>query len=409
VQQVGRKRAQGSAKRDQPQPLMPGPDERFRLLVDSVKDYAIFLIDPGGYVSSWNTGAERINGYQADEVIGKHFSIFYPKEAIEKHWPEHELEVAREQGRFEDEGWRIRKDGSRFWANVIITTMRNEDGEVTGFSKITRDLTERRRAEEQMKALAERLQRSNSELERFASVAAHDLQEPLRKIEAFGDRLKLKCDGQLGDQGKDYLNRMQASAARMRRLINDLLAFSRLTTKAQPFVPVDLTEVLHEVVSDLEASIQQSGGQVNIGKLPTVEADPLQMRQLLQNLIGNGLKFHKPGEPPIVTVAGRVIDGTGPLPQCEVTVEDNGIGFEEQYLDRIFQIFQRLHGRQEYEGTGIGLAICRKIVERHGGTITARSHPGHGATFIVTLPARHLNEGGHCEERGQAHYDLNGR
>jgi signal transduction histidine kinase/CheY-like chemotaxis protein len=263
---------------------------------------------------------------------------------------------------------------------------------------LQREVHERKEAEQRVEAFAAELQRSNRELEQFASVASHDLQEPLRKIQAFGDRLQAKCGETLNEQGREYLERMRSAAARMSTLINDLLAFSRVTTKAQPFAAVDLAAEARQVASDLEGRIQQVGGTVEIGPLPTLHADPMQMRQLLQNLIGNGLKFHRPHEPPRVRVEGRLLDGRegeergGPL--CEIAVRDNGIGFEEKYLDRIFQLFQRLHSRSEYEGTGIGLAICRKIVERHGGTITARSAPGQGATFLVTLPVKGEREEG---------------
>lgn len=235
------------------------------------------------------------------------------------------------------------------------------------------------------------LRRSNRELEQFASVASHDLQEPLRKIQAFGDRLSTKFADTLGEQGRDYVERMQASATRMRALIDALLTFSRVTTKAQPFVPVDLDAIARDVAGDLEARIAQSGGQVEVEALPAIDADPLQMHQLLQNLIANALKFQRPGVPPQVRVSGGLRD-TDRGPVCELRVADNGIGFDEVYLDRIFEVFQRLHGRQEYEGTGMGLAICRRIVERHGGTITARSIPDQGATFVVTLPATHEDE-----------------
>jgi light-regulated signal transduction histidine kinase (bacteriophytochrome) len=231
------------------------------------------------------------------------------------------------------------------------------------------------------------LQRSNHELQQFASVASHDLQEPLRKIQAFGDRLGVRCADGLGEQGQDYLRRMLDAAGRMRTLINDLLAFTRVATKAQPPVPVDLGAVARDVVSDLEGRLQQTQGRVEVGALPVVQAEPTQMRQLLQNLLGNALKFHRPDVPPVVRVASRVRDTDGGPPRCELTVSDNGIGFDEKYLDRIFSVFQRLHGRGEYDGTGMGLAICRKIVEQHGGTITARSTPGEGSTFVVTLPA----------------------
>ncbi|MGV9011840.1 MAG: sensor histidine kinase [Flavobacteriales bacterium] len=243
----------------------------------------------------------------------------------------------------------------------------------------------------ELNASTESLMRSNRELEQFASVASHDLQEPLRKIQAFGDRLQQRCSEQLGEQGNEYLARILSSSVRMRRLIDDLLSFSRIATKAQPFIHADLNDILTEVVSDLEGRIQQTGGHVEAGEMPSIEADPMQMQQLLQNLIGNGLKFNRPGVVPTVWVQGRLLGkehgGTGhDIPMCELTVRDNGIGFEEIYLDRIFNVFQRLHGRNEYEGTGMGLAICRKIVERHGGTITATSVLGEGSTFVVQLP-----------------------
>jgi len=250
----------------------------------------------------------------------------------------------------------------------------------------------RKRAEEELARHTQELARSNAELEQFAYVTSHDLQEPLRKIQAFGDRLKAGYDEALDERGHDYLERMQNAAGRMQTLINDLLKFSRVTTKAQPLVQVNLAEVVREVVDSLEAHIERTGGRVEVDDMPTIDADPTQMRQLLQNLISNGLKFHKEEEPPVVRVHGKLIDN-----RCQITVEDNGIGFDEKYLDRIFTIFQRLHGRLEYEGTGVGLAICRKIVERHGGSITAKSTPGQGAKFIVTLPVKQLKEGNNNE------------
>ena len=243
-----------------------------------------------------------------------------------------------------------------------------------------------------LEAVNEALRLSNRELEEFAYVASHDLQEPLRKIQAFGDRLLLKCREQVGEQGREYIERMHASSVRMQRLIIDLLSFSRVTTQARPFQRVDLGTLAQEALSDLEERIQKTEGRVDIGAMPVIDADPTQMRQLLQNLIANGLKFHKPGQPPVVQVESEVLptaEGETEPTWCELRVRDNGIGFEEQYLDRIFQVFRRLHGRNEYEGTGVGLAICRKIAERHGGSVTAHSAPGEGATFLVRLPLRH--------------------
>ena len=240
------------------------------------------------------------------------------------------------------------------------------------------------------------LARSNAELQQFASVASHDLQEPLRKIQAFGNRLKEKCGDVLSEQGRDYIERMQNAAGRMQTLIDDLLTLSRITTRAQPFVEVNLDKVTREVLSDLEVRIHQTNGHVEVGKLPAIEAEPVQMRQLLQNLISNALKFGREEEPPVVKIYSQLIMSQQRSPDEEasitesyqIIVEDNGIGFDEKYLDRIFNVFQRLHTRSEYEGTGMGLAICRKIAERHGGSITAESTPGRGAKFIVTLPTK---------------------
>lgn len=282
---------------------------------------------------------------------------------------------------------------------------------------VARDLAERKRAAEELEAANESLEirvrertadlakantelgRSNRELQDFAFVASHDLQEPLRKIQAFGDRLKSKHGPALNDEARDYLERMHRAAGRMHTLINDLLGYSRVTTKAQPFVQTDLKEIADDVADDLEARIQQTGGRVEIGELPTIDADPLQMRQLFQNLIGNALKFHRQDESPVVRVSGAPADKKKSKPTSTpangfvlIEVEDNGIGFDEKYLDRIFTPFQRLHGRGEYEGTGIGLAVCRKIVERHGGKLTAISTPGKGSKFLVTLPKKQNKE-----------------
>jgi PAS domain S-box-containing protein len=299
-----------------------------------------------------------------------------------------------------------RPDGSNFVVEYFRSALR-ESGRTIGEVLVFTDITERKRTEEALAQRTVELTRSNAELEQFAFVASHDLQEPLRKIQAFGDRLKVKCDVASLGEGREYLERMQNAAARMRRLIDDLLTFSRVISRTEPFAPVDLNKVTREVLSDLEVRIEKSGATVHVSELPTIEADPLHMRQLLQNLIGNALKFHEPSAKPVVNITGRIVTGGANATEtavlrmramrdktangrfCELTVQDNGIGFEEKYLDRIFAVFQRLHGKQEYEGTGIGLAVCRRIVDRHGGSITARSKPGEGATFVVMLPVEH--------------------
>lgn len=261
---------------------------------------------------------------------------------------------------------------------------------------LNREVKVRKRAEARLKRRAEELARSNQELEEFASVASHDLQEPLRKIQAFGDRLKTKYADVLEDQGTDYVVRMQDAAVRMQALIQSLLTFSRVASKGQSFVPVDLNEAVEEVLSDLEVRIQETGAQVRVPDLPTIDADPSQMRQLFQNLIGNALKYRREGIAPVVEITaefdGKSSGWAGTRERlCRVCVSDNGIGFENEYSDRIFGIFQRLHGRDEYEGTGVGLSIVRKIVERHGGSIAANGRPGEGASFVVTLPMTQSN------------------
>jgi PAS domain S-box-containing protein len=247
--------------------------------------------------------------------------------------------------------------------------------------RTTADISTSEQAEIALQAYATKLEQSNRDLQEFAYVASHDLQEPLRKVLAFSDLLIDQYGTTLDETGHDYLNRMQGASQRMQTLISDLLNFSRVETRAQPFTEVDLNIVAQVVVSDLENSIERTQGRVEIGKLPTIEVDPTQMYQLLENLIGNALKFRHTGGSPLVKVSAK-INGDA----CQISIEDNGIGFDIQYLDRIFKPFERLHSREEYEGSGMGLAICRRIAERHAGSITATSTPGEGSTFIVTLP-----------------------
>jgi PAS domain S-box-containing protein len=371
-------------------------EETFRLLVDGITDYAIYMLDPDGNVVSWNKGAERLKGYTADEILGRQVSVFFVEEDVAAGKPQAELARATAEGRSEQEGWRVRKDGSRFWASIVVSALRDDQDRLRGFAKVTRDMSARRAAEEKLRAYATRLELSNRELESFASVASHDLQEPLRKIRAFGDLLVSRYSGALEPEARDYLGRMRAAAGRMQDLIENLLTYSRVTMKPRPFTSVDLGQIAREVAIDLEGRLDQTNGRLEIGAMPSLDADPTQMRQLLQNLLSNALKFHRPNVPPVVKVNGRQVlapRGEG-SPCCEIIVEDNGLGFEPQYAERIFGIFQRLHGRGEYDGTGMGLAICRRIVERHRGTIVGRGVLGEGATFVVTLPRTQVPEEG---------------
>lgn len=287
-------------------------------------------------------------------------------------------------------------DDQKRQREVLAALVKMRTAELEGANHLLREeIAERTRAEARVQAAAVELGRSNEDLEKFAYVASHDLQEPLRKIQAFGDRLVKKYRDVLGPGGQEYVDRMQASAGRMRALIDDLLSFSRVSTRGQPFAPVDLGGIVRDVLTDLEDRLARTGGRVDVGELPTLTADPMQMRQLFQNLIGNALKFQRPNLPPEVTILAAhwsaVPADADPRPPAgdgfRITVADNGIGFQQDYADRIFEVFQRLHGRADYEGTGIGLAIVRKIVQRHAGQIAARGREGEGATFVIDLPA----------------------
>ncbi|MBK7048983.1 MAG: hypothetical protein IPH48_21265 [bacterium] len=260
------------------------------------------------------------------------------------------------------------------------------DGRLVHY-QLSAECTERKKLQRKLEQNLAELSRSNTELEQFAYLASHDLQEPLRKIQSFGDRLAIALGDKLDDASRDNLTRMLDSARRMQQLINDLLTYSRVGMHAHAFAEIDVAAIAQDVVSDLESRLQETGGRVEVGPVPPFEADPTQIRMLLQNLVGNSLKFHRPGVPPLVTITGSARVGTVVL-----TIADNGIGFDEKYKDRVFRIFQRLHSRQDYEGTGLGLAVCEKIVHRHGGTIDVTSRPDCGTVFTVELP-RHQPAG----------------
>jgi PAS domain S-box-containing protein len=357
---------------------------RYESILNSAGE-GIYGLDLQGRMTFVNPAAAKLTGWKVEEVVGKPESDIFWRGGTDT-----TIQSAKEPTT--DQVF-FRKDGSSFPVEYVRTPIMEKD-KLVGAVVIFKDITDRKRTHDAIARKAAELARSNAELEQFAYVASHDLQEPLRKIQAFGDRLKAKLDAGDVKEGKDYLERMQSAAARMQRLINDLLTFSRVISKSQPFVPVDLSQVTKEVLGDLEVRIEQTKAHVDLGELPTIEADPMQMRQLLQNLIGNALKFQPPGGKPQIGISAQmmrkpfngVAEGGSEQELCELTIKDNGIGFDEKYSEKIFAMFQRLHGRNEYEGTGVGLAVCRRITDRHGGTIAAKGKPGEGATFVVTLP-----------------------
>jgi len=400
---------------------------RFRSLAESMPQI-VWVAGPDGQIDYFNERWHQFTGLTLAEsrALGWIQALHEEdKQRAEQHWHE-SIAIAKP---YEIENRFRRRDGVYRWFLGRALPQRDESGAVLNWFGTYTDIHDRKTqnqaleemvqdraraliatnailqeeieirktAEQKERDAAEELRRSNHELEQFAYVASHDLQEPLRKIQAFGDRLAQKYGGTLDEQGEQYLQRITASASRMRNLINDLLSFSRISTRTQPFVEVDLAEIVRDVLSDLEERIHQTNGEVDVGPLPRIDADPMQIRQLLLNLVANALKFHRPEVPSRVTVRAETyskpnVAAEEPLRDyCRITVSDNGIGFDEKYVDRIFQVFQRLHGRSQYEGTGIGLAICRKIVERHSGEIGASSVPGQGSNFWVILPLHQEN------------------
>lgn len=410
-------------------------ESMFRTLFDSAPD-AVIAVDQQGLIVLANQRMEDIFGYSPNELAGQPLDVLMPDRYHKQHKKHVKGFFGQPRVRPMGAGLELfgkRKDGDLFPVDISlgpvhtgdirltlatvrdITDRKKAEAELAMYkthleelvelrtADLQREIAERKRAEEQvkrdeetLKSYAQQLTQSNRDLQDYAAIVSHDLQEPLRKIQAFGERLRARSENTLDQEGRLYLERMQDASARMQTMLNDLLTYSRVSTRGQPYQPLDLNQVAMEVISDLEIRIEETGGRVEVDELPAIEGDPLQMRQVFQNLIGNALKFHRPDAPPLVKVRGQLVGAGGPHgPRyVRLTFEDNGIGFDERFIEKLFQPFQRLHGRSEYEGSGMGLAICRKIVERHQGSITARSTPGVGTTFTIDLPVNRDNEPG---------------
>jgi PAS domain S-box-containing protein len=479
-------------------------EERYRLLLDGIQDYAIFAMDPQGQILSWNAGAERIKGYKANQIIGRNFSCFFPPAEIRRGRPQEVLHITAASGRHEEQGMRVRKDGSRFLASVTITALRDPAGNLRGFSEFSHDLSEskeagakyrglleaapdamvvvnqagemvllnvqaekqfgysrdelvgqkvtniipegfaerliadgtrsaadalaqqigtgielvgqrkdgsefpieimlsplesaegilvtaairdisvRRRSEEQLVKTVAELKRSNDELGQFAYVASHDLQEPLRMVASFTQLLGKRYKGQLDADADEFITFAVDGCNRMQGLIHDLLAYSRAGTSGKALCEISGEDALSDALTNLRAALEQSGAVVTHDALPAIRTDDTQLAQLFQNLVGNAIKYRS-AETPHVHVSATKNGGN----EWIFSVRDNGLGIAPQYFDRIFVLFQRLHGRGEFEGTGIGLAVCKKLVERQGGRIWVESQPGEGSTFYFALPER---------------------
>jgi PAS domain S-box-containing protein len=369
-------------------------EERYRSLVEQVTDYGIFMLDEKGRIISWNEGAKRIKGYTAGEITGKYFSIFYPEEDILNGKPAFELKKARAEGKYEEEGWRLRKDGTRFWANVVITPVYNNAGALIGYSKVTRDLTERKEAEkalrdsydryrqltEELRITNQELSYANQELEQFTSIVSHDLQEPIRTIKSFLQLIELKLDAGATAELKTYIGKSINAANRMKELIHNLLHYSQLGKSELIEQKVSVNELFNQALQNLKTTVDTSRAQIIIeNEVDTLYGDPVQLVQLIQNLLSNALKFTDSDNPQIRI---RCFKENG---YVKFAVTDNGIGIGEGDLHKVFEIFRRLNTRKDYPGTGIGLAICKKIVDRHRGRIWPESEPGKGTTFYFTI------------------------
>ncbi|HTE27796.1 sensor histidine kinase [Flavitalea sp.] len=366
-------------------------EERYQKMIAEVEDYAIILLNPEGHIENWNAGAQKIKGYTSAEIIGKSFKIFYTPKDREEKLPDKLLAEAALNGKAMHEGWRVRKDGSHFWGSIVITALHANDETIIGFSKVTRDLTERKAAEDKLQEYLHELEAQNAELEQFAYVASHDLQEPLRKIQTFSDVIGKNLDNET--IVTKYLNKLNSSAYRMKELIRSVLNYSRISKNGEDKTDTDLNSILMNVIEDFELLIQEKNGKVETRQLPVIKAIPLQINQLFSNIIGNALKYCE--RPPFIQVSSRFVSAKDMIDipdniqegnYLEIQFIDNGIGFEQRYEKIIFSMFQRLHGKHEYSGTGIGLALCKKIMDSHQGYITARSELSVGSAFYVYFP-----------------------
>jgi PAS domain S-box-containing protein len=369
-------------------------EERYHKMIDEVEDYAIILLDKNGIVQNWNKGAEKIKGYKEEEIVGKNFNNFYLPDDREMGLPEKLLKQATQKGKALHEGWRRRKNGSRFWGSIVLTALHDDANNLIGFSKVTRDLTERKLAEDKLKEHTNKLEFQNKELEQFTYASSHDLKEPLRKIRLYNSAILDNANNTLDEKSKEYLTRSVNAAKRMASLIEALLSYSKTTSNIDSFEPVDLNEVMEEIMLMHKEEFEQKNVSIEMKKLPVIYAIPFQVKQLMFNLINNSIKYKHPERDVCIKVKTELVNGSEiNEPAAEqfrqyqkISVIDNGIGFQQHYAEKVFNIFQRLNNLPSASGSGIGLAICKKIVQNHDGFIKALGKENNGARFDIYLP-----------------------
>jgi PAS domain S-box-containing protein len=365
------------------------PPEQVAALVDAVRDYAIYGLDPGGRIRSWNPGAERIKGWAADEIIGRHFSVFYPPEDVRAGKPERALDTAVRTGKYEEEGWRHRKDGSRFMAHVIITPVYSKGGRLEGFVKVTRDVTDRAMSEQSLRSNLEELDQANKALaernreqEHFIHAVSHDLRSPLLAVSGMTELLAEAVAAGERDEAELLLSRVQVNVDRTQRLLNDLLHYLRVGRGNAASEDIDLGEKVRSVLADLAPSVRARKVQLTLpDDWPMVHFPRSEVYEVLANLVGNAVKF-----------SGR--DGLAPAVELSweregdsiiLTVSDNGRGIPPEHREDVFGLFSRLDPSKE--GTGLGLSIVRRILDSRGGRVSINTSPSDGASFVLTLPA----------------------
>jgi PAS domain S-box-containing protein len=397
--------------------------DTFRHLVEATRDYAIFMLDPRGYIMSWNEGGRRLKGYTAEEIIGQHFSVFYTPDAIATGWPAHELKEAARVGRFEDEGWRVRKDGKCFWANVVITAIRAPDGTLRGYGKVTRDLTERKAQEQRIQALAVQLEARVNELasanrelaqksaenESFVYSVSHDLRSPLVNLQGFSQELAFaatdletllsspaipaetreKALALLKGDFTESIDYIRNAVRHLANIIDGLLRLSRLGRIEYQIEPVDMGALVADILAAMHSTVEKSGARIDVRPLPVVMADRNAVGQVFANIIGNALKSFDERRPGVIDISAN-----GDDPPV-FAIRDNGVGIPAAFHPKLFQVFQQVH-QSSSRGEGMGLAIVRRIVERHGGRVWFESVPGVGTTFffVVGRAVLQLSSGG---------------